>query len=97
MIKCTHHVFRRFPVRPAPCAPLMLNESIFLVCFKSTDPNLDNDEHQKAASIRKHNKDSEAVQRKPLAGRIFYLDLPCNKRSQVLETDLKSLGGVSTI
>lgn len=60
---------------------------------KFQDPNLDNDEHQKAASIRKHNKDSEAVQRKPLAGRIFYLDLPCNKRSQVLETDLKSLGG----
>lgn len=57
------------------------------------DPHLDNDEHRKAASTRKHNPDSEAVQRKPLAGRIFYLDLPCNKRSQVLETDLKSLGG----
>ncbi|MCJ8745540.1 hypothetical protein PDJAM_G00131330 [Pangasius djambal] len=57
------------------------------------DPKLDNDEHRKAASIRKHHPACEPVQKKPLAGRIFYLDLPCNKRSQALETDIKSLGG----
>ncbi|XP_046733295.1 protein DBF4 homolog A [Silurus meridionalis] len=57
------------------------------------EPKLDNVEHKKSASIRKHHSVCEPVQKKPLAGRIFYLDLPCNKRSQALEADIKSLGG----
>ncbi|XP_060756236.1 protein DBF4 homolog A isoform X2 [Neoarius graeffei] len=57
------------------------------------DPKLDNDEHRKAASIRKQHSACDPVQKKPLAGRIFYLDIPCNERNQALETDIKILGG----
>ncbi|KAK3515752.1 hypothetical protein QTP70_030194 [Hemibagrus guttatus] len=60
---------------------------------KFQDPNPDNDEHRIASSIKKHHPVYEPVHKKPLAGRIFYLDLPCNKRSEALETDIKSLGG----
>lgn len=31
---------------------------------------------------------------KPLAGKVFYLDLPSNRRAEALESDLKLLGGV---
>ncbi|XP_047664480.1 protein DBF4 homolog A isoform X2 [Tachysurus fulvidraco] len=60
---------------------------------KFQDPNPDNGEHRIAAAVKKHHPVCEPVLKKPLAGRIFYLDLPCNKRSQALETDIKSLGG----
>lgn len=32
---------------------------------------------------------------KPLTGKVFYLDLPSNKRSETLENDIQTLGGVS--
>ncbi|TSK20196.1 Disintegrin and metalloproteinase domain-containing protein 22 [Bagarius yarrelli] len=60
---------------------------------KFRDPNPDNDEHRIAASVRNPHPAPETVHKKPLAGRIFYLDLPCNKRSQALESDIKTLGG----
>ncbi|KAG7317887.1 hypothetical protein KOW79_018922 [Hemibagrus wyckioides] len=60
---------------------------------KFQDPNPDNDERRIAPSIKKHHPACEPVRKKPLAGRIFYLDLPCNRRSEALETDIKSLGG----
>lgn len=31
---------------------------------------------------------------KPFAGKVFYLDLPSNKRADTLESDIKELGGV---
>lgn len=32
---------------------------------------------------------------KPLAGKVFYLDLPSNRISDTLESDIRALGGVS--
>ncbi|XP_062841691.1 protein DBF4 homolog A [Trichomycterus rosablanca] len=58
---------------------------------KSQDPKLDKDGHKKAA-LKRH-QSCDYINKKPLAGRIFYLDLPSNKRSQNLENDIKSLGG----
>lgn len=31
---------------------------------------------------------------KPFAGKVFYLDLPSNRTSETLESDIKQLGGV---
>uniref|UniRef100_A0A3B1ILQ6 Protein DBF4 homolog A n=1 Tax=Astyanax mexicanus TaxID=7994 RepID=A0A3B1ILQ6_ASTMX len=56
------------------------------------DPKLDNDGRKRLASKSKQAPTCEP-HRKPLTGRIFYLDLPCNKRSQTLESDIKNLGG----
>ncbi|XP_072515196.1 protein DBF4 homolog A [Salminus brasiliensis] len=60
---------------------------------KIQDPKLDNDGRKRLSSKSKQPPSCEAFHRKPLTGRIFYLDLPCNKRSQSLESDIKSLGG----
>uniref|UniRef100_A0A8B9RH38 Protein DBF4 homolog A n=1 Tax=Astyanax mexicanus TaxID=7994 RepID=A0A8B9RH38_ASTMX len=56
------------------------------------DSKLDNDGRKRLASKSKQAPTCEP-HRKPLTGRIFYLDLPCNKRSQTLESDIKNLGG----
>ncbi|KAA0702782.1 Protein DBF4 -like protein A [Triplophysa tibetana] len=49
---------------------------------------------QNVASSKSIVKPTCAVlQNKPFKGRIFYIDLPWNKRTQNLESDIKSLGG----
>lgn len=38
---------------------------------------------------------SAHVRNKPLAGKVFYLDLPSNRITDALEMNVKELGGVS--
>lgn len=37
---------------------------------------------------------STSAQVKPFAGKVFYLDLPSNRKTETLESDIKDLGGV---
>lgn len=37
---------------------------------------------------------SSSAQAKPFAGKVFYLDLPSNRIAEMLENDIKDLGGV---
>lgn len=37
---------------------------------------------------------SSSAHVKPFAGKVFYLDLPSNKTTETLESDIKELGGV---
>ncbi|XP_057196306.1 protein DBF4 homolog A [Triplophysa rosa] len=49
---------------------------------------------QNVASSKSNVKPTcDVLQNKPFKGRIFYIDLPWNKRTQTLENDIKSLGG----
>ncbi|KAL7840310.1 hypothetical protein AOLI_G00256330 [Acnodon oligacanthus] len=57
------------------------------------DSKLDEHGHKRAAFKSKPRPTCEPLHKKPFTGRVFYLDLPCNKRSQNLESDIKSLGG----
>ncbi|XP_066534128.1 protein DBF4 homolog A [Hoplias malabaricus] len=61
--------------------------------LKIQDTELDNEGPKRPASKSKSQPICELLHKKPLAGRIFYLDLQCNKWSQALENDIKSLGG----
>ncbi|XP_026865272.2 LOW QUALITY PROTEIN: protein DBF4 homolog A [Electrophorus electricus] len=69
----------------------MHHQSFAKPAFK--DSKLDNDVHKTAASKNKLQPACDPLRTSPLTGRIFYLDLPCNKRSLTLESDIKSLGG----
>lgn len=50
-------------------------------------------EQNVASSKSKIKPTWDVLQNKPFKGRIFYLDLPWNKRTQTLEIDIKNLGG----
>ncbi|XP_051575682.1 protein DBF4 homolog A-like isoform X2 [Myxocyprinus asiaticus] len=51
-------------------------------------------EEQNGASSKSRIKATcDILQNKPFKGRIFYLDLPWNRRVQTLENDIKNLGG----
>ncbi|XP_043117044.1 protein DBF4 homolog A [Puntigrus tetrazona] len=58
---------------------------------KDRDSKLDG--HNSATSKGKIKPSCEALQNKPFKGRIFYLDLPWNMKTQLLENDIKTLGG----
>ncbi|XP_067305649.1 protein DBF4 homolog A [Pseudorasbora parva] len=49
--------------------------------------------HNSASSKSKLKPACDALQNKPFKGRIFYLDLPGNMKTQLLENDIKTLGG----
>ncbi|XP_036414797.1 protein DBF4 homolog A isoform X2 [Colossoma macropomum] len=57
------------------------------------DSKLDDHGQKRPACKSKPRPTCEPLHKKPFTGRVFYLDLPCNKRSQTLESDIKSLGG----
>ncbi|KAL7835878.1 hypothetical protein SRHO_G00282250 [Serrasalmus rhombeus] len=57
------------------------------------DSKLDDHGHKRPAFKSKPRPTCEPLHAKPFTGRVFYLDLPCNKRSQTLESDIESLGG----
>jgi len=50
-----------------------------------------------ASSKNKIKPASDTLLNKPFKGRIFYLDLPWNMKTQLLENDIKTLGGVSAV
>ncbi|XP_056331499.1 protein DBF4 homolog A [Danio aesculapii] len=58
--------------------------------FKDRDPKL---EGNNCASSKSKIKATCDLQNKPFKGRIFYLDLPWNMKTQLLENDIKTLGG----
>lgn len=58
--------------------------------FKDRDPKL---EGHNCASSTSRIKSTCDLQNKPFKGRIFYLDLPWNMKTQLLENDIKTLGG----
>lgn len=58
--------------------------------FKDRDPKL---EGHNCASSKSRIKSTCDLQNKPFKGRIFYLDLPWNMKTQLLENDIKTLGG----
>lgn len=60
-----------------------------------TDSKLEG--HNSASSKSKIKPACDALQNKPFKGRIFYLDLPWNMKTQLLENDIKTLGGVSAV
>lgn len=37
---------------------------------------------------------SSSAHVKPFAGKVFFLDLPSNRTAEILESDIKELGGV---
>ncbi|XP_042597503.1 protein DBF4 homolog A [Cyprinus carpio] len=57
---------------------------------KDRDSKLDG---HSATSKSKFKPTCDALQNKPFKGRIFYLDLPWNMKTQLLENDIKTLGG----
>ncbi|XP_017575295.2 protein DBF4 homolog A [Pygocentrus nattereri] len=57
------------------------------------DSKLADHGHKRPAFKSKPRPTCEPLHAKPFTSRVFYLDLPCNKRSQTLESDIKSLGG----
>ncbi|XP_076869032.1 protein DBF4 homolog A [Brachyhypopomus gauderio] len=59
---------------------------------KYQDSNLDKDVLEKTTSKSKLRPACDPPH-KPLTGRMFFLDLPSNKRTLTLEKDIKSLGG----
>nr|XP_029507876.1 protein DBF4 homolog A-like [Oncorhynchus nerka] len=66
---------------------------------KSTKPSLQDpklaDKGHKSAS-KSHAKppcESYPAQKKPFTGKLFYLDLPSNRRAETLENDIKRFGG----
>ncbi|XP_029602208.1 protein DBF4 homolog A isoform X1 [Salmo trutta] len=66
---------------------------------KSTKPRLQDpklaDKGHKSAS-KSHAKspcESYPAQKKPFTGKLFYLDLPSNRRAETLENDIKRFGG----
>ncbi len=61
-----------------------------------TDSKLDGHNIHGATSKSKIKPTCDALQNKPFKGRIFYLDLPWNRKAQLLENDIKTLGGVSS-
>ncbi|KTF83974.1 hypothetical protein cypCar_00033734, partial [Cyprinus carpio] len=56
-----------------------------------TDSKLDG--HNSVSSKSKVKATCDALQNKPFKGRIFYLDLPWNIKTQLLENDIETLGG----
>uniref|UniRef100_A0AAZ3SQ89 Protein DBF4 homolog A n=2 Tax=Oncorhynchus tshawytscha TaxID=74940 RepID=A0AAZ3SQ89_ONCTS len=67
---------------------------------KSTKPRLQDpklaDKGHKSAS-KSHAKppcESYPAQKKPFTGKLFYLDLPSNRRAETLENDIKRFGGM---
>ncbi|XP_052000702.1 protein DBF4 homolog A-like [Xyrauchen texanus] len=68
----------------------MMKHESFSRC-KNQDSKL---EGQNGASSKSRIKPTcDALQNKPFKGRIFYLDLPWNRRVQTLENDITNLGG----
>lgn len=53
--------------------------------------------HNSASSKSKIKPACDALHNKPFKGRIFYLDLPWNMKTQLLENDIRTLGGVSSV
>ncbi|XP_016137301.1 protein DBF4 homolog A-like isoform X2 [Sinocyclocheilus grahami] len=49
--------------------------------------------HNSVSSKSKVKATCDALQNKPFKGRIFYLDLPWNMKTQLLENDIETLGG----
>ncbi|XP_030641289.1 protein DBF4 homolog A [Chanos chanos] len=60
---------------------------------KSQGAALEKDKHKKTSTKSNLKPGCDSSQNKPLTGKIFYLDVPCNKRTQTLENDIKTLGG----
>uniref|UniRef100_A0A8C2ATW0 Protein DBF4 homolog A n=1 Tax=Cyprinus carpio TaxID=7962 RepID=A0A8C2ATW0_CYPCA len=58
---------------------------------KDRDSKLDG--HNSVSSKSKVKATCDALQNKPFKGRIFYLDLPWNIKTQLLENDIETLGG----
>ncbi|CAB1334624.1 unnamed protein product [Coregonus sp. 'balchen'] len=78
---------------------LILNKMKSRRTQKSTKPRLQDpklaDKGHKSAS-KSHAKppcESYPAQNKPFTGKLFYLDLPSNRRAETLENDIKRLGG----
>ncbi|CAM4704024.1 unnamed protein product [Leuciscus chuanchicus] len=68
----------------------MMKQESFSRC-KDRDSKLEG--YNGASSKSKIKPASDALQNKPFKGRIFYLDLPWNMKTQLLENDIKTLGG----
>ncbi|XP_026083312.1 protein DBF4 homolog A isoform X1 [Carassius auratus] len=68
----------------------MMKHDTFSQC-KDRDSKLDG--HTSVSSKIKVKATCDALQNKPFKGRIFYLDLPWNMKTQRLENDIKTLGG----
>ncbi|KAF4102856.1 protein DBF4 homolog A [Onychostoma macrolepis] len=68
----------------------MMKHESFSRC-KDRDSKLDG--HNSATSKSKIKPKCDALQNKPFKGRIFYLDLPWTMKTQLLENDIKTLGG----
>ncbi|XP_016381974.1 protein DBF4 homolog A isoform X1 [Sinocyclocheilus rhinocerous] len=68
----------------------MMKHESFSKC-KDRDSKLDG--HNSATSKSKIKPTCDALQNKLFKGRIFYLDLPWNMKTQLLENDIKTLGG----
>ncbi|XP_050988207.1 protein DBF4 homolog A [Labeo rohita] len=68
----------------------MMKHDSFSRC-KDRDSKLDG--HNSTSSKSKVKLTCDALQNKPFKGRIFYLDLPWNMKTQLLENDIKTLGG----
>ena len=61
-----------------------------------SDPKLADKGHKSASkSHAKPPCESYPAQKKPFTGKLFYLDLPSNRRAETLENDIKRFGGVS--
>ncbi|KAM6967474.1 protein DBF4 homolog A [Aplochiton taeniatus] len=61
-------------------------------CLK--DSKAAQNKHQSTKNQAKPTCGSFSSEKKPLIGRLFYLDLPCNRRTDALENDIKQLGGI---
>lgn len=46
--------------------------------------------------VKKDSTKSDKLKRKPLTGKVFYLDIPSNVLAEKIAKDLKELGGVSS-
>lgn len=68
----------------------MFHVCFSIVCF--TVDSKHDDKGSKKAKEKHQKVTSGSV--KPLTGKIFYLDLPSNKRNETLENDIQTLGGV---
>ncbi|KAK9961347.1 hypothetical protein ABG768_009138 [Culter alburnus] len=68
----------------------MMKHESFSRC-KDRDSKLEG--HNSASSKSKIKPACDALHNKPFKGRIFYLDLPWNMKTQLLENDIKTLGG----
>lgn len=87
MLKVLLAGFRLVTVRG--CNFYIMKHESFSRC-KDRDTKL---EQTVASSKSKIKPTCDVLQNKPFKGRIFYLDLPWNRRTQTLENDIRNLGG----